>query len=153
MNELKITKENALKLYGVLDERGKEMVDLLWPGEFVADPYLLACAKLGKTPKPPLADRSDLDAVSCDAYDRLIICIRVKNMVDGKVWKQVYDGSEYHYTPRFQPDKSGFGFSRTAYDGWYTNSGVGSRLEYRSYDLMIEGVNEFAALYNDLLTN
>lgn len=68
------------------------------------DPYIKACAALGITPRPPLEDRSDMGLVSDDAYHRLRICIEAKNMVDGKRWKPVYDGSEWHYWPRFWPD-------------------------------------------------
>jgi len=116
------------------------------------DPYSKACEALGIKPKPPLEDRSDKDAVSADAYARLIICIRAKNMVDGKVWVPVYDGTEWHYWPYFKPDKSGLGFSGTLYDGWCTVTDVGSRLEYRNRILAEEGAREFKELYNDFLT-
>jgi hypothetical protein len=115
------------------------------------DPYVKACIALGKTPVPPLEDRSDADRVSADAYERLIICIRAKNLVDGKQWVPTYDGSEYHYWPYFRY-APGFGFSRTGYAGWGTHTVVGSRLEYRTRELAVEGANEFKQLYNDFYT-
>jgi len=116
------------------------------------DPYLKACEALGIKPKPPLKDRSDKDEVSIDAYRRLIVCIRAKNMVDGKIWTPVYDGSEWHYWPYFKPKSTGLGFTGTRYDDWHTSTIVGSRLEYRSRSLAEEGAREFEALYNDFLT-
>jgi hypothetical protein len=115
------------------------------------DPYLLACAKLGKTPVPPLTDKTDLDEVSADAYKRLIICVRAKNMIGTKPWVPVYDGTEYHYWPYFKYIP-GFGFSCALCDGWHSCTAVGSRLEYRTRALAEEGAKEFKQLYNDYYT-
>lgn len=109
--------------------------------------YLKACEILGKTPVPELEDLSDNDKVSSDAYDRLVICIRVMNMIDGKIWIPVYDGSEWHYYPVFTPNKSGFGFSYSHCVSWITNSIVGSRLEYRTRELYEKGVKLFMPYY------
>lgn len=116
------------------------------------NPYLKACALLGETPRPELADRTNSDRVSEDAYHRLTICIRAKNMLNGKVRPITYDGSQYHYYPRFRPDPSGSGFACVIYDCWTSDTNVGERLEYLSYDLMMEGVNEFKAYYDDFHT-
>ena len=115
------------------------------------DPYLLACQALGKEPVPVLTDKNDPDKVSVDAYERLIICIRAKNMKDGKPWVPVYDGTEYHYWPYFRKNESGFGFSAPGFDSWGTLAIVGSRLEYRTRALAEEGAKEFEQLYNDYL--
>lgn len=118
------------------------------------DPYKKACALLGIKPKPVLKDRGDKDAVSADAYSRLIICIRAKNLLpDGKVWKNPYNGTEWSYWPRWKRNKTGLGFARTNFGFWSTGTGVGSRLEYRSYELMKEGVAEFNDLYQDYLND
>ncbi|QTE37514.1 hypothetical protein J3L18_00150 [Mucilaginibacter gossypii] len=111
--------------------------------------YLEACQKLGKTPVPELDDRTDTDKVSSDAYDRLIICIRYINMQDGVIWVPVYNGTEWHYWPVWRPNKSGFGFSFTYCDDWYTHTSVGSRLEYRTEELCEKGAELLLPYYND----
>lgn len=113
------------------------------------DPYILACKKLGIEPLSPLADRTNKDLVAADAFYRLTICIRAKNVIGGVVWIPVYDGSEWHYYPRWKRHPSGFGVSFTFYDCWSTRSSVGSRLEYRTRKLMNEGVKEFDVYYQD----
>ncbi len=150
--KLKVLRENAENAYRAADHSGKKLLEELFPDVFSIDPYLKACEVLGKTPVPVLTDRSDADRVSADAYERLIICIRAKNLVDGKIWIPVYDGSEYHYWPYFKPNASGFGFSYANYDGWGTRTSVGSRLEYRTRELAEQGAEEFKQYYNDFLT-
>eukprot|EP01037_Dinobryon_pediforme_P011467 gene11467-11560_t len=115
-----------------------ELLKKLFPDLFYEDPYLRACKKLGITPEPSLKNRDNKDLVSADAHYRLTICIRAKNVIDGKVWEPVYDGSETHYWPYFNLE-SGFGFSRTTCANWRTFTGVGSRLEYRTEELAQEG--------------
>lgn len=114
--------------------------------------YLEACEALGETPRPELTDRSNKDDVSADAYHRLIKCIRYLNMLDGKVWVYPMNGKEYGYEPRWRKDTSGFGFSGTAYVSWGTGTLVGSRLTYRTYNLMKSGVVKLNSFYQDLLS-
>jgi|SRR6185312_7546875 len=149
MKKTDVLEANVKAAFENADESQKKLLQHLWPDLFATDPYLKACEVLGITPKPPLADRSNKDEVSIDAYGRLIVCIRAKNMIDGKEWEVNYDGSQYHYTPLFKKNSAGFGLAGTTYVGWLTDTGVGSRLEYRTYDLMIEGVKEFDQYYQD----
>lgn len=121
------------------------------PKKIKQDPYLAACELLGITPTPELLDKSNKDEVSIDAYRRLIICIRAKNRVGDKVWEPVYDGSEAHYWPYFRKNSAGFGFSYAGYVDWYTITGVGSRLEYRTRALAEQGAKEFDKYYQDYL--
>ena len=113
--------------------------------------YLKACKALGKTPVPVLEDRSDLDKVSSDAFERLVTCIRYLNMNKGVVWIPKYDGTEWHYWPYFKYT-SGFGFSGTVYDYWRTHTFVGSRLEYRTRELAKKGAELLQPYYNDYFT-
>lgn len=113
--------------------------------------YLKACKALGKTPLPVLEDRSDKDAVSVDAYARLIACISFKNMVDGKRWIPVYDGSEWHYYAYLRINDSGSGFSFANAIRWAADSDVGARLEYRTRGLCLQGIKEFEAYYIDFM--
>lgn len=101
--------------------------------------YLKACKALGKTPVPVLEDRSDIDRVSSDAYDRLVVCIWYKNLINGKRWIPIYNGTETHYFVRAWPNASGSEFSCALYDYWHTITNVGARLEYRTYELCEEG--------------
>lgn len=142
--------ESALK---IADDSEKKVLQKLFPQQFKrADPYLAACEKLGVGPLPALKDRSDTDKVSADAFYRLTICIRAKNMINGKVWKQVFDGVEKHWFPRWLKNKAGFGLADAYYGHWYTNTDVGERLEYRTEQLLKEGVEEFNEYYQDYLT-
>ncbi len=147
MKKLKTTLEIAEAAFKNGDDSKKELLQELWPDIFITDPYLKACKILGETPEPELQDRSNLDKVSIDAYGRLIICIRAKNMIDGEVWKPVYDGSENHYWNYFTKTPLGFSCTRTYL--WHTITTVGPRLEYRSYDLAMEGAKEFDKYYQD----
>lgn len=115
--------------------------------------YLKACKALGKTPVPDLEDRSDSDAVSVDAYARLIICIAYKNMVKGKRWIPVYDGSETHYFVRVWPNDSASEFSASLTNDWLTSATVGARLEYRNYELCESGRKLFTPYYIDYMIN
>lgn len=111
--------------------------------------YLKACKAFGKTPIPALEDRSDSDAVSVDAYARLIVCIAFKNMIGGKRWIPVYDGSEWHYFVRVWPNKAGSGFSIASCGVWATTTSVGARLEYRTRELCDQGIKELEVYYID----
>jgi len=119
------------------------------------NPYSKACELLGITPRPALKDKIDADLVAEDAFHRLTICIKAKNLIDGKVWTPVHDGSERHYYPWFyknNKDSSGLGLSYGDYDYGLSNSLVGSRLEYRTYKLAREGAEEFKKYYADFMT-
>lgn len=122
------------------------------------DPYLQACLILGETPRPALTDTSNKRLVHEDFAHRLVMCIEAKNAIkqeDGtyKVWQPVYDGNERHFYPRFVKDSSGSGWSFSVYGYWYTDTVVGPRLEYRTYDLMLEGVKEFKTYYEGYFNN
>jgi hypothetical protein len=152
MSKLKVAREKAEEVFANGDASQKKLLQDFWPDVFITEPYLRACKVLWITPRPALEDWSDLDLVASDAHYRLTICIRAKNMIEGKVWEPVYDGSENHYVPMFSKTAgSGLGFSRSYYVNWGQYSDVGSRLEYRTYDLMLEGVKEFDGYYQDFL--
>ncbi len=122
------------------------------------DLYLLACQKLGKTPKPVLTDLSDSEAVHDDAAHRLRTCIAAENAIkqpDGtfKEWKAVYDGYERHYFPYHKKDPSGSGWAYDSYVCWDTSTLVGPRLEYRSYEIMIGAVTKLNPYYEAYLNS
>jgi hypothetical protein len=124
----------------------------------MTDPYLLACEKLGKTPRPELTDITDSESVHEDFAHRLRTCIAAENAIpqeDGTVieWKPAYDGTEDHYFPWFKKDKSGPGWSYCGNVSRGTDTGVGPRLEYRSYDIMITAVKKLNHLYVGYFNN
>lgn len=116
-------------------------------------PYMKACKVLCIEPRPELADRSNPGLVSEDGYHRLRICIEAKNMLDGKIWRPIYVGSETHYWPYFKQTPSGLGFTITSCGYWFTSTNVGPRLEYRSRELATQGAKEFIKYYNDFFNN
>lgn len=95
-----------------------------------------------------LSDALANDADSVTAYTKLIIIARALNQGWVPDWS---NSSQYKYVPWFK-HKSGFGLSFYDYGGWYTNTGVGSRLCYKSKDLAEYAATQFADLYNDFLT-
>ena len=151
MKKLKVPVEIAEAAFQEGDASQKQLLTKFWPDFFMADPYVKACRKLEIEPVPPMSDRSDPDKVSADAYYRLTICIRAKNMIDGKLWDGVLDGKQYHYFPVWKPRSSGFGLAFYSTYYWDTNTIVGARLEYRTEALMMEGVKEFDVYYQDYL--
>lgn len=123
MNLTEKQKENILASL-IVDSGTRELLKSLIEKELTPDPYIEACAKLGIVSKPELPTDSDSDDIWADAIKRLSICIRAFNMEDGKEWKQVYDGTEYHYTPIATPDPSGSGWAFISYGSWI----LGTRL-------------------------
>lgn len=151
MKKLEILEENVKAAFDTGNDDEKDLLKKLFPDLFVEDPYLVACKLLGVTPKPPLTYRGDADEVSADAYYRLIFCIRAKNMINGKIWKPVYDGSEKRWYPLWKKSEAGFGLANSDYDLWNSDTIVGERLEYRTRELLLEGVKEFDRYYQDYL--
>jgi hypothetical protein len=64
------------------------------------------------------------------------------------------DTNQRKYHPRFQlGSSSGPVFSYHDYDFWRTGSFVGARLDYLSYDNMIDAVTKFLPYYEQLQTS
>jgi hypothetical protein len=85
------------------------------------------------------------------AHAQLIIIAQALN----EGWKPDWnDGNQYKYYPWFEvqasADKpSGFGFSYTYYDYWYSFASVGSRLCFKSRTLALYAGKQFADLYKE----
>jgi len=150
-----ITNEEFISAYEKADKKEQAVLMKLFPEVFIKeDPYLKACKILDIIPIPEMADRSNKDLVSADAFYRLTICIRAKNTFNGKVWKRKYDGVEKAWFPRWDKNKdnAGFGLAHAICDGWLALTSVGERLEYRTEALLLEGIKEFDQYYQDLLS-
>jgi len=81
------------------------------------------------------------------AYKVIKTVIRVLN----EDWQADFtDSSQYKYVPYFR-NRSGSGLSFSDFDDWFSDTGVGSRLCYRSYDIMLHGVKILESYYNQFL--
>lgn len=118
--------------------------------------YLASCQKLGITPKEaPQAGATDRDIYDYHMHV-LGTCVGAENAIeqpDGtfKEWKAPKDGKTVTYQPWFI--KSGSGWAYYYYDSWFLNSVAGPRREYSSYELMMEGVEEFDQYYQAVYSN
>ena len=115
--------------------------------------YEDACKKLGISPKslPGVSKLPVKDRKAIIAHYKLVKIAQALN--DG--WQPNWnDSSEYKYYPWFRvaaDDKrpSGFGFSATLCDGWYTGTIVGSRLCFKSSALALYAGKQFKKLYQE----
>ncbi len=66
------------------------------------------------------------------AHAMLMEIVEVVNRKDngGKTWVPDYNDGKYKYIPVFDLSASGFGFSATNFDRWYSNTFAGSRLQF-----------------------
>ncbi len=150
MKKVKVSVDTVLSAHDQGTDDTRLTLETLFPSLFPNDTYIKACRILKKVPVPALEDRSDSDKVSSDAYDRLVICIRAKNLLpDGGIWIPKYDGTENHHVNYFKP---GFGFSYSITYDWYTVTCVGARLEFRTPELAKEAAVEFKQYYIDYFT-
>jgi hypothetical protein len=115
-----------------------------------------ACMALKLDPKK-LPDVSMLPVIHQKAIISMYkLTIIVEALNEG--WKPNWnDSNEAKYSTWFEikADKkrpSGFGFSGTYYDSWYTNSHTdcGSRLCFKSSELALYAGKQFASEYKDL---
>lgn len=87
------------------------------------------------------------DSKSILAYCKLIIIARALNEGWIPDWN---NENEYKYFPYFKM-KSGFGFSASHFGRWHSNSGVGSRLCFRTRELAEYAGKQFEDIYNEFL--
>lgn len=123
------------------------------------DPYLLACEKLGEMPRPTLVGCTTRRLIGEDFSHRLEVCIDAKNAIkqpDGtyKIWDPLYNGKENVYRPYFKREFAGSGWAYyDYYVFWGTATDAGPRREYKSHELMMEGVEEFIEYYNGVFNS
>lgn len=89
------------------------------------------------------------DRESALAHNQLTVICRV---LRGD-W--VPDWSDYNqrkWYPWFEKSDSGFGFSITGYDLWYTTTNVGSRLCFPSEEMARYAGKTFESIYNKLMS-
>lgn len=160
MDNLTITKNNAISAYKKADAKTKKLLeelfgkDKLFP-EKVTDrikTFEDACCELNihhtEIERNVQCEALPDDQDSLRAYAKLIIIARALNEGWVPDWT---NSSEYKYYPYFT-HKSGFGLSYGDFAVWLTNAYVGSRLCFKSRDLAEYAAKQFADIYNDFLT-
>ena len=148
MQNLQITKENALKAYnaGCSDVK-KVLENLFGKASFVPEnitdrvkSFEDACTVLGVRPVDVLNASDNTDDA---AYKKLKVIAKALNEDWTPNWK---DGDEYKYYPWFDLS-SGSGLSFFTVVGRYTISTVGSRLCFKSRELAEYAGKQFIDIY------
>ena len=160
MQNLEITKDNAHKAYKATDANGKKLLEELLGKENLVPQKVTDRIKtfedvleaLGELPSnlKILLDYNgtDGDLISSQAHLKLTLIARALNEGWTPDWS---DSSQRKYVPWFK-EKSGFGLSCGDFDTWFTNTGVGSRLCFKTSELAVYAATQFADIYNDFLT-
>lgn len=84
------------------------------------------------------------------AYKKLKIIAKALNENKEPDWNNSNEGKYYPYFD--MRSASGFGFSGTDYDLWYTDTNCGSRLSFRSSKLAMYAGKQFTSIYKELFT-
>jgi hypothetical protein len=112
-----------------------------------------ACAALQLSPTalPDFSMMPEKHQKALLAHAKLIIVAEALNAGWQPNWN---DTDEYKYVPWFEIDASedkpsGFGFSGSYCDFWYSGARVGSRLCFRTRDLALYAGKQFEELYKD----
>ena len=159
-NTLEIKKENALKAFNEADQIGKQLLTSLFGKEAFLQKitdriktYDDACKEVGRPSViislgSPFEKIKDPDAVSIEAYSKLIIIAKALNEGWVPDWSNT---SQNKYVPWFK-HKSGFGLSYYDCDDWTSVTTVGSRLCFKSAELATYAATQFADIYNDYLS-
>jgi hypothetical protein len=90
------------------------------------------------------------DKIATNAFVKVSLIAKALN--EGW-WPNWDDSNEYKYYPWFDMrDGSGSGFSGSAYHGSHSNTGVGSRLCFKSRELCEYAAKQFEEVYKQLFT-
>lgn len=107
-----------------------------------------ACQALGLDPQavPVVTGLPEKHQNAIVAHYKLVIVAEALN----EGWQPDWiNWSEYKYYPWFEIE--GDGFSYVTYYDWFTNTGVGSRLCYRTSELALYAAKQFEDLYKAYL--
>jgi hypothetical protein len=159
METLQIKTTNARSAHKNADTNGKKVLEDLFGKEIFSQKITDriktledACVEIGIDPyhltAMTLPSPLKRDAVSIAAYTKLIIVNRALNEEWEANWA---DPNQVKYVPWFE-HKSGVGLSSVGYDAWYSATGVGSRLCFKSRDLAEYAGKQFEDLYRDYFT-
>jgi hypothetical protein len=156
MEELKISKANALRAFGAADKKGKQLLQDLFGKEVLGDKitdrvksYEDACLvdNLQPVTIENFSFLAECDRESALAHHQMTIIARVLN----EDWTPDWDnGNEYKYYPYFIWGGSGLGFSFCAGGCGRSGTDVGSRLVFKSRELAEYAGKQFITIYNQL---
>ncbi len=160
MADLTVSKETVLEKYKKADKKGKALLETMFPKEtFIGNvmdrirsfeeayPFFNKM-KFTDELYLSLQRRNLSDLTSADM--RMIIAEVLR---DG--WEADWDNKEEKkWSPIFEKQKAGFGFSHSGYGTWNTDTNVGSRLCFPNKETSDYFGTQFIDLHNKyLLTN
>lgn len=160
MQTLTIEKSNAIAAFKIADEKTKKVLKTLFKPEIFSekitdqikdfnDVLEVLGDEVTDNQKILLAyNGQDADMISAKAYLQLVLIAKVLNEGWAPNWE---DDDEWKYIPWFKY-KAGFGLSYFGYDGWTSNTYIGSRLCFKTKELAEYAAKQFADIYNDYLT-
>lgn len=159
METLQITKVNAIKAFkGASKEVKKTLTDLFGEKTFsekITDRVktfqdALDVDQNGVSEKE-LVERWTKLGLPDDEIGYRKLKIITKALNEG--WEPDWDNSnEYKYWPYFNMGSSGFGFSVADCVVWFADTGVGSRLCFKSRELAEFAAKQFVQEYKDFMT-
>lgn len=160
MQTIDVKKQNAVTAYKNADKNGKKLLEDLFGKEKLIPEKITDRIKtfddvleeLGGMPDNVkyllVYNGNDADIRSSQAHLKITLIARALNEGWVPDWS---DSSQWKYVPYFT-DKPGFGLSYFGFARWNANTGVGSRLCYKSAELAKYAAMQFADIYNDFLT-
>ena len=154
MENLTITKENAIKAYDAAGKKTQEVLaNLLGRAVFLKDvkdrikTFEDALQTVGDTLEN-FNKRTALDSADEKAYKQVKVIVAALN----EGWKPNWDDSnEYKYYPWFKLSSSGVGFSSYGFIFGSSYSVVGSRLVFKSRELAEYAGKQFLAEYRGFM--
>jgi hypothetical protein len=160
MKTITIQPNNALKAYQNADKSGKLLLENLLGKEFISSGEItdriktfedvLSSVEVSENLNILLSYNGiDPDMLGAQAMTKLTLIARALNEGWEPDWT---DSNQYKYVPYFNNYKSGFGFSGSNYDAWYSGTCCGSRLCFKSAKLAEYAGKQFLDIYNQFLT-
>lgn len=155
MSKLEVQLKDAIKAHSKADAKGKELLEDLYGKETFNQ-------KITDKIKT-FDDVLDWHGIKNDTWQSVTKLLTA----DEVAYKQVkliaeclnegtvmnaHDRTQYKYYPWFEVSPSGVGFSYSGYGHWYANSGVGSRLCYKTKELALYAAKQFEDIYIELIT-
>jgi hypothetical protein len=155
MSKLTLTKQEAINLFRDSNEKGQKLlVDKFGLETFNKNwkdikSFEDACEDQGVEPETiiPFKSPVNADQKSINAHAKLIVICRAINENKEPNWD---DSNEAKYYPYFDM-RSGVGFSFSLSDVWYTRTGVGSRLSFRTREKAEYAANQFLDIYKEFI--
>ena len=142
MNTIEITKGNALKAFKSADSKGKELLKNLLGSEILSEKITDRIKTMDDVYQEEGIDKEAFRKSFMFIEDFYAAEYRLAIKVLNEGWEPNWsNSSEYKYVPYVEI--SGVGFSRSGYGYWYSYSGVGSRLCFKSKETCLFFLEQF----------